>query len=228
MENLLAKRLADDASASMIDRLLARSVGPLVEATPSSPIVRDLLEPFGSIGAELRQLLEVRNGFFAHESALLVRPASSPQAPLGLAEWNAKDRWTAYPGADELLFFAEDVFGHPFALSPNGVVTLDLETGDIEPVADSLEGWAGKIHEEPNLWTGWSLAHEWQESYQAIPLGYRLAPRRPFVLGGEYLLNNMVLVRDEDAQIARARLAEQIQTAPDGQLVSYELRLGPK
>jgi hypothetical protein len=176
------------------------------------------------MGRELAELLTGRDGFYAYESALLVRPLQNAGGPMGLIEWNLPARWSAYERVEPLLFFAEDIFGHPFALGAQGVVSFDLETGESETLAPTLEAWAQQLDEDPNLWTGWVLAHEWQERFGAIPLGHRLVPRQPFVLGGEYRIDNLVLVAEEEGLRARANLAQQIRHHPVGQSITYELR----
>jgi hypothetical protein len=207
----------------MLDKLARRTMGPLSLSSQPDQIQKTL-HPWGSIGDELASLLILRDGFYSHESALLVRPFQHAGEPLGIVEWNDRHRWSDYPGTDNLFFFSEDVFGHPFALSKDGIVTLDLETGDVERVAESLEAWAALINDDANLWTGWTLAHDWQERFGAIPVGQRLVPKQPFVLGGEYTIDNLIRASDEDGLSARARLATQIRTSPVGSEILYELR----
>ena len=100
-------------------------------------------------------------------------------------------------------FFAEDIFGHQFAIAGEKIVTFDLETGEQEGFADNLEAFATELFGEPSLHTGWPLAHEWQEKYSALPLGMRLVPRRPFVLGGDYVLENLIPVPETEGLRAR-------------------------
>lgn len=207
----------------MLDKLARRTMGPLCLSSDPARI-QTTLEERGALGSELASLLMRRDGFYSHESALLVRPFQFAGDPLGIVEWNDRRRWCEYPGVDEFLFFAEDVFGHPFALTKDGVVTLDLETGEVERIADSLEAWAALIDQDANLWTGWTLAHEWQERFGAIPVGQRLVPKKPFVLGGEYNVENLVRASDEEGLRARGLLAAQIRLNPIGSEVRYELR----
>jgi hypothetical protein len=210
----------------MLEKLIARSLGPIIDE-PVGDDVHAFVARWGKLGQDLVHTLQSRNGFYSRESALLVRPFSASRAgdlPRGLVAWNEPRRWESYPGAEAFLFFAEDVFGHPFGLSAEGIVSLDLETGDVEVMADTFEDWAKLLDEESNLWTGWTLAHDWQEKNGAIRVGHRLAPRRPFVLGGDYAISNLVLVEEEEGILARARLADQIRRNPVGTEVTYELR----
>lgn len=186
------------------------------------------LARWGRLGRELGDLLARRNGFYAYESALLIRPLTNAGPVLGIKAWNERDCWLAeYPPLPERLYFAEDAFGNPFAIEGEEIVSFDAETAETESLATSLTGWLDVVHEEATFWTGWPLAHEWQEMHSAVPLGCRLVPRRPFVLGGEHVLGNLVVARDRDAMRARGKLATQLQGIEPGSPITYELPIGP-
>jgi len=142
--------------------------------------------PAGSsrLAAELSELLEARNGFYAFESALHVFPVE-PASTETLETWNAADGWrAAYGGmAKGLLFFAEDVFGGQFALRGDDVCTFDPETGDLARMATSLEDWAGQVLDRYSVLTGHPLAHDWQIAHSPLEPGKRLVPTVPFVIG---------------------------------------------
>lgn len=204
-------------------RLIEDSIGPIglpIEWTEAE----SLLKPWGPRGEELAELLSERNGLFAFDSALLVRPLGKADPLQDLLSWNKREAWKEYGTLPKLLFFAEDVFGHPFAIEGEKIVTFDLETGEREEFAESLESFATKIFDDPSLHTGWPLAHEWQEEHTALPLGARLAPKRPFVLGGDYVLDNLVPVNEVAGLTARANLAHQLRDLPPGSAVAYEIR----
>jgi hypothetical protein len=177
------------------------------------------LEEWGRPGHQLDALLRARNGFFAFESALLVRPSDGQgSAVRGLSEWNRADLWKgSYDGlADGLYCFAEDVFGGQFCLSEAGVVSFDPETGDTRPMGHDLESWAGSLLADyPNL-TGHAVARRWQEVHGQIGPELRLVPRIPFVLGGEFDLPNLHLLDSLEAMRFRASIAVQIRDLPDG------------
>lgn len=144
--------------------------------------------------ASWRGLLSVLNGFFAFESALHVLPASpAPSGVMTVQLWNDADLWRSGYGsmADGLFFFAEDVFGVQFALASNGVVTFDPETGDVAEVASTLEGWADQLLQGYEMLTGFSSAHAWQQRYGQLAVSTRLLPKRPFVLGGDFTIDNL-------------------------------------
>ncbi|NYD75135.1 hypothetical protein [Leifsonia soli] len=85
-----------------------------------------------------------------------------------------------------MTFFAEDIFGGQSGLAGSDVVSFERETAEPVVIAESLEEWAANVLGDCSLLTCHPLAHAWQEEYGALRAGYRLVPKVPFVLGGEY------------------------------------------
>ncbi len=207
-------------------RKLLEIGGPALAGNPSSPG-----EDFGSLplATELWELLSHRNGFLAFESALVVRPSSAtfqdgtPTTPV--EAWNEPQLWTGrYEDlTDGCLFFAQDVFGGQFALTSRGVVSFDPETGETEHIGASLEEWAGELLRDYETMTGFPLAREWQRLHGRLPPRHILAPKRPFVLGGEYTLENLYLADEVRSLEARAAVALQIRDLPDGATITLEV-----
>jgi hypothetical protein len=176
--------------------------------------------------AELAELLRSANGFFAFESALHVLPsAPSPAGTMTLQLWNDHDLWRSAYGfrADGLTFFAQDVFGWQFALNEDGVVTFDPEIGEVVPLADTLEGWADQVLKGYDLLTGYQLAHAWQVRNGPLPANARLLPKRPFVLGGAYTVDNLYAVDAVEGMRLRGHLAREIKDLPDGSSVRFTI-----
>lgn len=166
-------------------------------------------------------LLRAKNGFYAFESALHVLPDAATTSQLGVVEWNTDSLWKKeYQGmADGLVCFAEDVFGMQFCLKNGAVSRFDPETGECEAMAPDLERWAGMILRDYEQWTGHRLAHDWQTANGSIPLGSRLVPITPFVLGGEFEVQNCRSVDAAKGMRYRASIAIQIRDLPDGATV---------
>jgi len=207
-------------------KLLQVASESLLKAPIDTDTLTDILTPFGSIGSELLNLLGQRNGFYAFESALLLRASGQSKAPFDLASWNSKNLWLYGYSAfkiSELLFFAEDVFGNQFAIDKDHVVFFDPETGETSPMADSLEGWCNAILSDFNHHTGYPLAHEWQSAHGAIERGHRLIPTIPFVAGGEYTIGNLRVVDESEGMNYRADFANQIRNLPNGARIRFRL-----
>src|SRR5262245_18018467 len=106
-----------------INGLLSIASGPI-----GPPVVQsNQFARWDNLGNGLEELLKRRNGFFAYESALLVRPFQSDSAPLGVLDWNAPAFWKSqyHEKLDHVLFFAEDAFGGQFCFDNDSVCYFD-------------------------------------------------------------------------------------------------------
>lgn len=166
---------------------------------------------------ELMEMLAEVNGFYAFEAALHVFPVKSDDH-MDLVRWNSSTLWRHTYGslADDLVFFAEDAFGGQFALADAGVVSFDPETGDAEWMAASLEGWAAVLLADYELLTGFPLAQEWQKRFGQLPVGARLLPKTPFVLGGEFAINNLFAGDAIEGMRMRGGVALQLRATQKG------------
>jgi hypothetical protein len=173
---------------------------------------------------DLLSLLQIKNGFYAFESSLHIFPAQTINSNIGIAEWNSQDLWiSGYKGiADESLFFAEDVFGNQFCVRRDGVFSFNSETGELDYLASDINGWAREILIDYEALTGFPLSHEWQLENGKLENGKRLIPKTPFVLGGEYVKENLVAMDSLQAMLFRASLAIQIQNIPDGTEITIQ------
>lgn len=191
-----------------VERLLDIASPPLVGGAVSAQADR-------SLGQDHFDLLAERNGFYAFESALLVRPVGGQ---LDVLAWNDESGWRAAYGelAQGLFFFAEDVFGGQFAVASHRIVTFDPETGETEDLAGSIEEWAQKLLDDYSYVTGYPVARNWQQTHGALTPGERLLPRTPFVANGEFTIENMSVVADQQRMQFGAQLAHHTATMTDG------------
>lgn len=183
-------------------------------------------DALGLLGRQIKSLLRTRNGFYAFESALHVFPAGPASGrELTLRQWNAPDLWRfEYEELTQgAFFFAEDAFGNQFCAREGRVYSFDAETGELSAIADDLEGWARRLLEDYLELTGYPLLHQWQEKNGSLPVGTRLVPKRPFVLGGEYSLANLCSMGAVSAMKSRGNLARQIKDLPDGAGVEFRI-----
>ncbi len=206
---------------------LGPSLNKLIRIS-SEPEVAELDEPVGPLPAgidldvlqELLALLREKNGFYALESALELFPANSA-TDVDLISWNSPTGWRrSYPKIPAaMLFFGQDVVCCQFGVGASGVWKLEPESGELELYADSLEQWAARILEDYSYEVAWKLAHDWQQTHGPIPAGMRLLPKQPFVLGGDFVCENMMAVEREIAMQKLGSLHEQIANLPDGEKV---------
>lgn len=187
-------------------------------ALAPSPVPRPMV--LTPLQREYHDLLRERNGFFAFECALHVY--SHVESAAALTSWAP----TYGELAAGLTFFAQDAFGHQFALSASGVLFFNAETGEKELVASTLEGWADAVLQDYEFYSGWPLAHAWQAEYGPLPVGRRLAPKVPFILGGAYALENLYVATTVELMHFRADLARQLREVADGAQVTLRVTQG--
>jgi hypothetical protein len=196
-----------------------------------SPAVLNVSAPIeqvsGELFQELTQMLSMKNGFYAFEGALHVFPwcnFSQKENVIGLQAWNEKKLWRDWYQelTDGLFFFAEDIFGGQFALRGDEIVSFEPESGEIEFIAPSIERWAHELLLNYAGLTGYPLAHSWQSLNGRIPIGKRLLPKTPFILGGLYEDNNLYALDAVKGMRYRGELWEQLRDLPDGTQVKLK------
>lgn len=208
-----------------IDQLLKISSSAIVTENLSLKLDQLLLSN-SRLLFNLNELLQRRNGFWAFEQALHIFPAAThPINDYDLISWNSNNLWkNCYEDMSEgLIFFGEDIFGSQFAISENCICRFDPETGQVEEIAADLEDWAGQIIQEYEVETGYPIANSWQQIYGSLPPKHRLVPKIPFVLGGEYVLENLYLANAVEGMKVRANLALQIRDLPDGSSIEFKI-----
>jgi hypothetical protein len=192
---------------------------------PPEPSCEEVQGVAGHLAAELRELLRQRNGFYAFESSLHVFPSGATETGQSLEAWNSYALWR--DAFDDMtagcVFFAEDVFGGQFCIRAQGVYTFDPETGGLEILADSLEGWAQGIISDYEVILGFPLAHTWQQRHGPLAPGRRLVPKTPFVLGGEFAIGNLRSLEATKAMRYRGDIATQIRDLPDGAQIRLDV-----
>ncbi len=193
----------------------SEAIGPNISLVDSGSVFNQLIQ----------HILNQKNGFYAFENALLVRPLHTNGMVLGVNEWNAPETWknNFNLNLSDHIFFAENIFGEQFSLSEDGVFLFDPELGELKQIANNLEIWAQEILADSDYLTGYLLAHDWQLEHGKLPLGSRLLPRQPFVLQGSFSTDNLVMKPDVEGMKIRAQLADKIANMSDGTTLYFEI-----
>jgi hypothetical protein len=123
-----------------------------------------------------------------------------------------------------LLFFAEDIFQDQFCLREDGVFRFYAETGETALLAPSIEAWAELILDDYREQTGWPLAHDWQAANGPLPRGKRLMPKIPFVLSGEYALDNLWAGNPIEGLSFKASIYKTTRDLPDGTKLKLKVK----
>jgi hypothetical protein len=209
---------------STYQKLLKSASNPIGSTVPDTVTDRSENNQNEALFGELLTLLQQRNGFYAFESALLLRPLSCEGEPKGIRQWNRLDIWRVdymLEGSD--LFFAEDLFGFQFCISTGRVKSFNPETGIFKEIASTLHEWIDWLFADYKMRTGWPLGHSWQLSHGPLQPGFRLVPKVPFVLGGKFSLKNLYECSELEAIRFRGNLAKQIRNCPDGTTVKISI-----
>ncbi len=129
----------------------------------------------------LARLYEQTNGFYLFDDALhFARPKKRSHGTHPRCGVASEDR---IPSSD--FFFTEDLFGEQFAVRDDAI-TFSTETGAYEHLANDLEACASPFLEDGDFLTGRPVAIARPQHHNTLRPGQRLAPTRPFMMGGEY------------------------------------------
>ena len=210
------------------EKLLSIASAPLGAPVAKEMVQQELAALSDSLSAqsarELAEIWAVRNGLYAFESAFHLFPVQS-DTDLSLASWNADELWRSGYGsfAEGWLFFAEDVFGGQFCARKAEFASFEPETGEVEVIATSVEGFFQALLSDYEMLTGQPIAHAWQKRNGRLRNGYRLEAIRPFVLGGKFSIENLREQRTDILLQGRAKLACAIRDLPDGAQLRWPL-----
>lgn len=127
-----------------------------------------------------------------------------------------KDLYNKIIDNDSLVCFAEDALGNQFVFYSKGIGLLFIESGELEYLAENFAKWLEVLNGELDYYTGESLFVEWGNSNGNIDYNMRLTPKMPFVLGGEFGIDNLYNADFEKVMNFNADLANQIYDLPDG------------
>ncbi|MFM8899899.1 MAG: hypothetical protein ACKOF9_08120 [Burkholderiales bacterium] len=206
--------------SSSLSNLLAISSS---EVTPKKEInINHLIDDDCTVSADLlSQLVNVyleRNGFFAFESSLwfydyeLMKTINNIDC-LKLYEEQRRER----------IFFASDALATQFFIDKEKIGSLDLETGEESIISKSFESWATEVLSDPDFLLGYPLMRDWQQENGKIKNSCRLAPITPFILGGNYSVENLVELDITELIEFKSNLYSQISNLPPGSQVEWKL-----
>jgi hypothetical protein len=179
----------------------------------------DDVELLRELPSNLVRVLGDTNGFILHEGALHVRGASlTPDWHSLRIAWRGPSAFhTLYESVQATdIPFAQDQVGDQFLIRGGKVLRLSAETGDVEPLADSLEDFLARVSEEI-------------EGFLNVGLGYTMQPGQlllacpPFVFQESSAGPSLKPVRAGDVILFHADLARQIRDIPDGGKVKFKV-----
>ncbi len=118
---------------------------------------------------------------------------------------------------------AIDAFGGLYVSdAANVVAKIDPETAEIAQKFANKQTCANFIESNARVETGWPLWVEWTSLYSGIEWPMRLIPKTPFVLGGEFNVNNLIAVPFKEAFQYYNALSSSLHNLPEGRKVVFK------
>lgn len=124
----------------------------------------------------------------------------------------------------EGLVVGEDVFGNLFLYRSNAWGLFNVESAAVEQIANGLDDFLTILTNDIEYYSGGELL----DSLSALEVdmlgnGYRLAPKVPFILGGDFTPDNLCLKMFDENLGFSATIAHQIFNLQDGQRIKIKL-----
>lgn len=170
------------------------------------------------INEGLSKILNLKNGFFCFEEALHFYSYEESVKINNLIQSLISDIHIR-----DSVFFAQDIFCNQFCIKEGSIYLFDIESLDYEYIGKTFGEWENCILKDYNYFTGYELAHEWQVKNGRFKENERLNTKIPFILGGEYSLENLFPLNYLDILKLKLNIAKQIIDCPDGQQIQIKI-----
>lgn len=124
----------------------------------------------------------------------------------------------------ELFAFGQDIFGNQFCFESGttNIIFFGIEDGDRKIMNGSFKDWLATMENDSDFYTGYPYLHRWKNSYQ-LRDDERLCPKIPFIIGGEYEMDNFYTCSFPNYIGINASIAKQIFDLPDGQEIKLAI-----
>jgi hypothetical protein len=194
-------------SPSEVDSLVLRKCASTIKS-------KDYLEFISSIG---------NGGFFFGQSLQfysLIREKSF-RSIISVNELLTQEFDFLFKG---LYSFAQDVFGNQFVFNDEGQISLfNIESRSCDIVAQNFKESLSILINDIDYYAGITYGKMWKGEYE-LSLDQRIQPKIPFVIGGEYKLDNFY-VNNYPAYLSyNADIAKQIYNLKDGEKVKLRIK----
>lgn len=125
---------------------------------------------------------------------------------------------------DGLISFGQDLFGNQFCfdIAQNCIIFFDSETGEREVIASGFASWINVIYDRLEHFTGITVLESWL-SNNKFEFNQRLCPKIPFIMGGEFKIDNLYAGNFPDSIKAYANIAKQVYNLPNGAQVKLNI-----
>jgi len=159
------------------------------------------------------QFMAKFNGGMFFEDALMFYPETGSKYSLIDLNLYLMEKFSFL--TKETMFFAQDIFGNQFCFKNNQIFLFFIESGELEYVANKFNEFLEILEEEYDYLTGVAVKKEWEDSHVQLKFGERLCPKKPFILGGGYELDNFYNIETYNNLDYNSNIAIQLYGIPD-------------
>ncbi len=115
-----------------------------------------------------------------------------------------------------------DVFANQFLIKEKDIYLFNIESGTLEFIARGFKDFADLLGEDWEYLSGYQYLNQWQKINNSLGKCCRLLPLKPFIIGGEFDVKQMIKYDFFDTLRYNSKLAKQIYDLPDGQSVEIK------
>ena len=123
-----------------------------------------------------------------------------------------------------LQFFASDIFGNQFCFKNDHIHLFNLESGELTFLANSFADFVDILKEDSEFTTGKPYKQQYELEKGMMLLAHKIRALKPFVIGGDYKIENFVATDFNELVIYNSKIAHQIHNLPNGTevIISFE------
>ena len=190
-----------------------------------SAYLKDVTKNISTLDCRYVDFIELNNGgFFFNDSLVIYAPTNSHETYC-LHRINEKINLEFGIISRDKFFFACDVFGNQFCFDlPTGkIYFFNIESGDCEFIADDFIKWIQVMKTSIDYYTGRPFIIKWEEVMGQLNDDERLTAKMPFIIGGEYDLENVRVEKFDKILEFCASFAKQIFDLPDKTKVNIKI-----
>ncbi|MEL6809886.1 MAG: SMI1/KNR4 family protein [Bacteroidota bacterium] len=174
---------------------------------------------------EYEEYVKLSNGGFYYNNSLHFFGSSLKNKSHDIGFMNDLLKMSYGEIVNGLFFFGEDVFGNMFAFKNDEVYSFNIESAKMELIAQNFKDFLVKLEEDLDYLTGISFVKELtRDQVYQLAYGHRITPKYPFVLGGDYSIENMILKDYEENIEFNSSIAKQIYDLPDGTKIEIDFK----
>jgi len=169
-------------------------------------------------------LIKMNNGGFFFDKALQIYGFNYQDNFCNISSVNSQLRMSYGKLFEGLTSFGQDLFGNQFSFNSFGnVIFFNSETSEREILAENFTKWIDVLIGDLEYLTGAKLAKGWTTKH-SLAYNERLYPKVPFIIGGEYQIENLFALQYPKYIEAYANVANQIHNLPDGTKIEIKIK----